>query len=206
MPEARPVAVIGRYALHDEIASGAGAAGAGASGAGGGGAGGAAGCTPTGTVEYCDAVDNDCNPATQDVCPASCVGYLFAGESYMVCGGDPTYAAAEALCEAQKMRLVKIDNAAENKFVLTLITPATLYAWIGGTDSAKAKTFKWPDGTTLWTGGAAVAGVYTNFGSGEPDTLSVPACLQMTRGPAPPAGEWTDTPCTEKQPFVCERY
>ena len=166
---------------------------------------GASTCISSGT-EYCDGLDNDCNAATPDVCPTGCTGHVYQGAGYMVCNASLTYAEAGTACLMQTMRLVRIDNAAENAFVLSLLKPITLYGYIGGTDADKARTFKWPDGEIVWTNGAAVAGVYQNFSSNEPGTMSGANCLQMTRGSSPPAGTWSDTPCTEKQPFVCERY
>ncbi len=194
-----------------EIGGAAGSGGnSGTAGASGGvvtdaGGAGVSSCVPA-LNEYCDALDNDCDAATPDVCPSGCTGHVYAGKGYMVCNASSTYAQAEALCKSQAMDLVKIDDAAENAFVLSLLKPITLYGYIGGTDAEKAHTFKWPDGTIVWTSGAAVSGVYQNFSSGEPDTLSGTGCLQMTRGASPPAGTWSDTLCAEKQPFVCERY
>ncbi len=169
------------------------------------GAAGAPRCVVTSGADYCDGIDNDCNPATKEVCPAGCVSHVFQGHGYMACTGDPTFTAAEALCVKQHMHLVEINDAAENAFVLSIMKPLGQFVWMGGTDAWKPHVFRWPDTNLIWSTGP-VPGVYTNFGSGEPANLTVTACLQFTNVTAPPAGSWTDTPCTEKQPYVCERY
>ena len=179
---------------------GAGQAGASA------GSGGAPPCIVTSGADYCDGIDNDCNPATHDVCPAGCTSSVFAGHGYMACTGDQTYTAAEALCVKQHMHLVEINDAAENAFVLSFMKPLGKFVWMGGTDAWKAHTYRWPDTNLIWSDGTAAPDTYTNFGNGEPANLSVTACLQITNVSAPPPGSWTSTPCTEKQPYVCERY
>ncbi len=187
-------------------ATGGTPADAGTAGLSDAGAAGAPPCIVTSGADYCDGIDNDCNPATHDVCPAGCMSYVFQGHGYMACTGDPTYTAAEALCVKQHMHLVKIESAAENAFLLTIMKPLGSFVWMGGTDIWKAHTFRWPDTDLIVSDGVVPAGVYTNFGNGEPASLSNTACLQLTDVSAPPPGSWTDTPCTEKQPFICERY
>ena len=200
-----------------ESTGGAASVGGGATGGSGGtggledtsgaaGEAGAGGCQPNGAPEYCDGLDNDCDPSTSDECPSGCVGQAYLGVGYMACSTELNFASCEAKCEEQDMRLVKIDNAAENAFVVSRVKGFSLYTWIGGSDQAKAGTFKWRDGTVIYENGVPAKGVYQNFGSGEPASNPAPNCLQITKGPAPPAGFWSTATCSDTQPYVCERY
>ena len=197
-----------------ETTGGAASVGGGATGGTGGleetggaaGEAGASGCQPNGAPEYCDGLDNDCDPSTADECPSGCVGQAYLGAGYMACSTELNFASCEAKCEEQDMRLVRIDSAAENAFVVSRVKGFSLYTWIGGSDQAKAGTFKWRDGTVIYENGVPAKGVYQNFGSGEPASNPAPNCLQITKGPAPPAGFWSTATCSDTQPYVCERY
>lgn len=184
----------------------AGAGGAAGDGGEAGDAGHTGGCSPNGTAEACDGLDNDCNPATPDQCPTGCLGQAYQAVGYMACSTELSFAFAEAQCEAQAMRLVKIDNAAENAFVLSRVKTYSLYVWIGGAEQANSNSFRWLDGTVIFANGVPAKGVYQNFGSGEPANEASVNCLQLTRGPSPPPGMWSTAACADTQPFVCERY
>jgi hypothetical protein len=190
------------------VAGGVSAAGeAGDDGASAGAAGSSSTCVPSSDpTEYCDGIDNDCDPSTPDVCPSDCVGHAFQGVGYMACSDGHTWDASEARCMAQGMHVVKVDTAPENAFVLSLVRTLGPWVWIGASDEAKSGTFKWIHGSTIIVDGAPVAGVYQNFASGQPTTLAAASCLQMNDGSVETAGAWSNTACTGGNPYICEEY
>ncbi len=198
-------------------AAGAGAGGmAGNGGIGGGGgdvgsageAGAAEGgptCTPTnGGVEACDLADNDCSGTVDDngACPAMCRARLHDNHSYMFCDSAVSATDAALACAAQGMQVIKIDDAAENSFVVQTLSS---YTWIGGSDAAVEGEWRWPDGELFWTGdqqGMAPSGVYQNFGNADPNDIGGGEdCAAINT-----SGYWADYSCDTAYPFVCEQY
>lgn len=189
--------------------TGGGAGRAGSSGNGGNGgsvAAGAAGtpdCVPS--TELCDGVDNDCDPATPDVCPAHCTAHLLDGRSYMSCAESRTFNSAEMFCQVQDMHLVKINDVKENAAMLDLTQGLSQRAWIGASETAPG-VFTWLDGQVILSNGTPDGTVYQNFGNGQPATLSGPACLEFYSSSGTQQGQWVDALCTTTANFVCERY
>jgi len=158
--------------------------------------------------ESCDTIDNDCNSKTKDACPVGCTATVGpVSHLYMACAASKvTSAAAETACEAQHMKLTRIDDAAENTFVngLELALPgAPTYIWIGGTDLAQVGTWRFPDNTIFWQASASVNGLYTDWNAGEPSE-GKEHCLGMWADVA----MWNDFDCVAAAVpgYVCERY
>ena len=170
-----------------------------------GGAAGASDCVPTGSTEYCDGVDNDCDTQTPDDCAAGCTGTVFEGASYMLCTGKRAFDGAEADCVAQDMHLARINGPKQNTFVLGLLKSPVDAAWLGGSDQIMNRTFEWRDGFVFYADGASVKGGYDNFAPGQPVNTPNLDCVQIGRGGST-SGQWRNAQCTETQPFVCERY
>ena len=93
--------------------------------------------------------------------------------------------------------LTTITSQAENDFVAARLLNA---GWMGASDSVSEGDWKWvvgPEtGTSFWSGlstGSAVAGRYSNWGSGEPNNAGDEDCAQFLTGGT---GKWNDLPCT----------
>ncbi|HWZ90791.1 MAG TPA: C-type lectin domain-containing protein, partial [Polyangiaceae bacterium] len=150
----------------------AGLAGA-AAGAAAGGAAGSAGneCMMSASDTNCDGLNQNCEPTVTDTgCPSGCKGIRYNGESYMACTTSVTFSDAEVLCEQQRMRLVQIDSVSENSFVSQTAQSLGSYIWIGGSDLTSLGTFSWQSGLVFYRNGTIVAGVYSNFITGQPTT------------------------------------
>jgi hypothetical protein len=166
------------------------------------GAGGSSAACVAGAEEACDGMDNDCDASTSDDCPTNCRGIERDGSGYMACGKNSVdFETAEASCEEQGMRLVKIDDDAEDAFVASLVADLGAYVWIGARSEAGAGIFTWLDGTVMYDGGP-VDGVYQHFAQGQPAMLSTKDCVQFEAlGSA-----WSNTRCSDTQEFICEAY
>lgn len=145
-----------------------------------------------GSPSRCDRPDSLCSFAQQ------------ADVTYWFCSNDRSYEDARSRCQARGMDLTVIESATEDDFI-------TAHAWehslIGGSDQATEGEWAWL-GTRrrFWNGnqiGTAVAGVYTNWSSGEPsDELSSKDCAvkSLLSG-----GRWKAHPCSFHDAYVCER-
>ncbi len=188
----------------DSLTSGlpAGTAGAAGQGASNGGFGNE--CVATAADVYCDGLDEQCNPTLkEDVCPDGCHGSTLNGVSYMACTASSSFDQAEVRCEAQRMHLVKVDSASENNYVVQLAQTLGSYVWIGGSNRTQVATYAWPDGSAFYANGAAVAGVYQNFGPDQPAADATRSCVQIHDDAA---GFWLNAHCADAEQFICERY
>jgi hypothetical protein len=175
--------------------AGGGSGGTGA-GAGGGGAGGTSGAGGSGGSA---GAPN----------PALCNTGMFGGHTYLLCKEDRSWFVANFGCTLIGMRLVRIDDAAENQWLFDnafteLGRRSTV--WIGATDQAVDGEWRWTDGTLFWLGddgGTAQNGLFTAWNQREPNNVSAAEhCAVMeTSGSTP---EWYDYTCEFVGPFICE--
>lgn len=93
--------------------------------------------------------------------------------------------------------LTTITSQAENDFVAARLLNA---GWMGASDAASEGDWKWvtgpENGTSFWSGlsgGSAVSGRYSNWGSGEPNDAGGEDCAQFLTGGS---GKWNDLPCS----------
>jgi hypothetical protein len=142
-----------------------------------------------------------------------CTRSVFGGNEYFYCPTARNWDAARARCNMQLYGdLVRIDSAAENSHVLSLIG-TTMAAWFGGTDDPDFSVegqWRWSNDTSqFWTGtagGTAYMGAFAFWNSGEPnDSGANEDCAEILPMTGANAGRWNDQPCTTRTiPFVCE--
>jgi len=109
------------------------------------------------------------------------------------------------------MRLVRIDDAAENSWLVSVAfagitsTSSVYWPWIGATDQAVVGEWRWTDGALFWMGGsngAAQGGLYNNWVAGSPTSGGAATDCTFLQHSA----YWADTQCTKLQPYFCEQY
>jgi lectin-like protein len=155
------------------------------------GAGGSTATAPSSSAG--GAAGGSAEQATADPALGACAdGVLDGAQStcYLV-GAVPTnWQAARAICEQWQGALVKIESAAEDKFVGDLVTLGT---WIGASDTQTENVFIWTDGSPITFG---------NWGPAQPDAFPGPDCIEkrVTVG-----GAWYDQPCFNARLYVCEK-
>jgi hypothetical protein len=141
----------------------------------------------------------------------SCETLTYATHSYAFCDALVDWATARIECEQRGMRLVRIDDNAENvwlqanaNFSATMARRDAL--WLGGYEPTVDGDWHWTDGDAFWDGGAtgtAVGGLYTNWDSNEPNNAVGPeACLAIPLNKT----AWADWACADKHYFACEVY
>ncbi len=165
-----------------------GAGGAGTGGAGGAGAGG----VPGGTAVCVP--DADC----------TCADY--EGGEYRLCVTEATYQEAQTSCESAGMALVRVDDQAENDWLLAEFSSLGLFlavsqpmVFLGGTDAAVNGEWRWSDGDVFWneTDGAVL---YTNWWPNFPKPGEPGDCVGMLED-----GTWAERACTSGSvTFACE--
>jgi hypothetical protein len=172
-------------------------------------------CAPTnGGVERCDGVDNDCNDAIDDgiSCVTNCTTTTYGGRSYAACSDMRDWVSAAFLCTSLGMRLVRIDDAAEETFAENAASPLVNgngAAWLGASDLLVSEDWAWVDGTVFFrglqnNGGAPVDGRYNNFGGLDPNHAG-PGERCVAFRPRQ-RGFWYDYTCSDNYPYLCEAY
>jgi hypothetical protein len=184
----------------DNARAESGAAGQSSAGTAGQGAG---GCTAA-ARDTCDGLGSDCKPTLDEPsCPASCDGIVLNGRSYMACAQGANFNDAEVLCQAQDMHLIRLDDEAENNVTVELAQSLGSYIWLGASDLAEVGSYAWLDGSVFFRDGAAVDGRYQNFGPGQPVEGAGRNCVQLHNSAD---GPWSNAPCSDVKPYVCERF
>ncbi len=160
-----------------------------------------------GRSELCDGLDNDCNPATSELCVSRCEPRTRDGRVYLFCEADASWSDAQRVCNAEGMRMTRVDDEAENQWIRETANNVNRNdddIWIGASDTSAESMWVWEDGTIFWQGGSrgqAVGGAFTRWDGGEPNDDGTEDCAEMGAD-----GRWNDAPCGVENEFVCERY
>ncbi|HVY25237.1 MAG TPA: lectin-like protein [Polyangiaceae bacterium] len=174
---------------------GAGAgAGAGGGGAGGGGAGGtSSGGASTGG----GGTGGNGGSGGGTSVPPGCTAATYGSHLYLFCGNVDNELAAAQLCADAGMNLISIGSAEENAFVAGKIKSST---WLGGSDDQTEGDWFWWDATQFTDKKKPIDGVYSNWGSGQPNDNGAMgahencvAILPATNPTLP--GQWNDLVC-----------
>jgi hypothetical protein len=166
---------------------------------------------PGGTLRYpgaperCDGVDNDCAPATADVCLDGCRPFLRAGgHRYLFCHGPVIQAVAALVCAHEGFDPVRVDDAGENTYLWSQAGDGGFAPplFLGATRTSSDDTWRWTlGGDAFDVDGVPVDGAYTNWGStGLP---GFDCAVLATVGNVD--ARWAPTPCATQHAFVCER-
>jgi hypothetical protein len=176
-------------------------------GAGGGGGGGGTGRVLIRAQTTCVSAGNQSPSGTgADACAppeANCIARGFNNHGYWFCPNLVGAVTASGLCQMSNMRLVRINDLAENNFVDTNTTAVQVA--IGANDSGSEGVWRWENNNDqFWMGintGAAVGGFYTNWNTGEPnDSNANEDCAYLRSAD----GKWNDDVCANTVPYVCE--
>lgn len=150
-------------------------------------------------------------PSAAVVEPEDCL--IFSGEeqpcdcarlgdhSYVFCPpaiGD--YGSAEEVCTDNGLTLLRVDDAAENGWILSTATALEHeVVALGADDLAIEGEWTWPDGTVFWNG-APIEGLYQAWSETQPDNASPGEHCAIIL----PDSLWNDLACDTIVPFVCE--
>jgi hypothetical protein len=136
----------------------------------------------------------------------------FGGHAYAFCSGALSWNAAAADCVVKGMRLIRIDDAAENSWATIAFagagsTASQTWCWIGASDQAVLGEWRWSDGALFWLGssnGTPQGGLYSHWVSGSPTNGGMATDCGILQNSV--AGWWTDQDCSLAQPYMCEQY
>ncbi len=159
--------------------------------------------------ELCDGLDNDCNPATTEVCANSCSPRLREGDTYLFCALGRNFSLAKSACIAEGMHLIRINDVAEQTWMSaerSAVFGGFPQVWMGGNDTTSEGVWVWHDDEQFWqggSGGSAQGDLYTRWRGGEPNNGDgVEDCGTVENNAA---GRWDDRPCGDGYRFICER-
>jgi hypothetical protein len=161
-------------------------------------------------AELCDGLDNDCNAATAEVCPAGCSVQTNESAIYLFCSIGANQANASLTCQGQDMHLVRIDDLAEQAYLSEqriIAFGGRSKTYIGASDLATEDTWVWQDGSQFWQGrggGVPVAGLFNFWRDGEPNDDGTEDCAGM-RDNSSSTGRWVDFECSQVVRYICER-
>jgi hypothetical protein len=136
-----------------------------------------------GAISALDAGTTGCNGAGEFLGPG-------ATSCYRLVSVGANWNDAALACQSWGGDLVQVDSLAEDTFLTGRVQ---VQIWIGASDQAV-------EGRWVWSGGAPL--FFGDWGPGQPDNyLGIEDCAVMLR----PTGTWNDVPCTDLNPYVCER-
>ncbi|XP_070210235.1 perlucin-like protein isoform X4 [Littorina saxatilis] len=117
----------------------------------------------------------------------------FGSKCFVLIQDKQNWPEAQMTCDVLRGNLASISNAGENGVVSKMLLASTAdKAWIGLHDLVT-------EGHFVWTKTNRAAN-YTNWKRGEPNNLNGKQHCGAVRRDQ----EWSDRPCSDRLPFVCE--
>ena len=118
--------------------------------------------------------------------------------------------AARSDCAAKGMRLVRVDDMAENSWLASVAfagasSSAEYWSWLGASDLAVVGEWRWTDGALFWLGGSngsAQSGLYANWLNNSPTDVGAATDCGILQY----SSLWRDLDCARLQPYACEQY
>ncbi len=150
--------------------------------------------SPT-VLENCDGIDQDCNGLVDDNADCPCPVAAYGEHTYLICNSNVNWPDAKEACEQRGYHLVKVDDAAENDWILSQAQQNGLNeTWLGINDRDNERTFVWHDGSSDG---------YDGWNNNQPSNGNGQDCGEIhTRDDW--AGTWNDESCGDRQDFICE--
>lgn len=139
---------------------------------------------------------------------ADCHCEYYEGRAYWICTRKVWWDTARADCYGNGMHLVKIDDEAENEWLLSAARKHNQlletswprdFMYVGGDDRDFDLAWTWTDGTAFWQGGTPIAGVYSNWDPEAPSGQRTRPCAGLLSD-----GLWSDRSCAAAEEFICE--
>ena len=130
------------------------------------------------------------------------------GHDYVRCKELRNWADANSGCLAIGMRLVRVDDDAENQWLFfgaNVPSGADGEIWLGATDLEVEGEWRWTNGDLFWLGddgGSAQNGLFSGWYSREPNNASTENCAVLDTKAA--GAEWYDFDCEASKAYVCE--
>jgi hypothetical protein len=125
-----------------------------------------------------------------------------SGACYALFETKLNWSAARTQCRGQGSGwdLASIRSNRDSELLVPLIQSET---WVGASDQASEGSWLWvDDGTVFWhdsgTNGSAVAGIYTNWNSDEPNGSDPSDCMRII-----PGAKWADFQCGNTLGYLC---
>lgn len=132
----------------------------------------------------------------------------YGGHDYLLCQEPRSWAAANGGCLAIGMRLIRIDDDAENQWLnanANVPSGANGEVWLGATDEEVEGEWRWTDGDLFWLGdraGSAQNALFSLWYFREPNNVDIENCAVLdTRAGA---AEWYDFDCELTKAYACE--
>lgn len=124
----------------------------------------------------------------------------YGGHDYLFVTTPKSWQQAQAICSANGYKLVTINDSNEEAFLAAQESAFNLNNWWIGLNDIGIEGFY------VWDGDSST---YTNWYPGEPNNSQGNEDCVEDRFADPTQGkysqQWNDFPCTQQNPFICER-
>ena len=143
--------------------------------------------------EICDGVDNDCSGLVDDAAACECELATVGDVRFRLCDLPMPWWDAADFCAAQGHVLARLDSVEQSQGLFEATQAIDEEGWwIGLSDRAEEGQFVWVDGTSVDVLG---------WDSDEPDNAGCNQDCAVLK--EDDDGEWHDSHCSQRRPFVC---